>query len=114
MLFRSVQPRLFGGFAFRADAADGMWAAFPAACFVLPQVLLTLHQGQVWLTLNMCLQPGSDVQHLEQRVLAELERLRSLPDDPTVPMPGAATAAVALQSQAQWAASVRIATAQIE
>ena len=48
-----VQPRLFGGFAFRDDAADGMWAAFPAACFVLPQVLLTRHQGQVWLTLNI-------------------------------------------------------------
>jgi isochorismate synthase len=108
-----VQPRLFGGFAFRDDAADGMWAAFPAACFVLPQVLLTRHQGQVWLTLNMCLQPGSDVQYLEQRVLAELERLSALVDQPAVAERVPARAAVALQTQAQWAASVRIATAQI-
>lgn len=108
-----VQPRLFGGFAFREEVADEMWTAFPAACFVLPQVLLTRHQGKVWLTLNMCLQPGSDVQHLEERVVAELERLRALPDDPAVLVPGPATAAVALQTQAQWAASVRIATAQI-
>ena len=108
-----VQPRLFGGFAFRDAVPDEMWAAFPAACFVLPQVLLTRHQGQVWLTLNMRIEHGSDVQHLDERIVAELERLRTLPDDPAPAVQRAFGGGVALGTQAQWIEHVRSATAKI-
>jgi menaquinone-specific isochorismate synthase len=50
----AAMPRLFGGFAFREDfaAADGVWAAFPSAYFVLPRVQLTRVGGETWLTVS--------------------------------------------------------------
>jgi len=46
-------PRLFGGFAFQPEhAPDGIWAAFPAACFILPRYQLTRIEGRHWLTVN--------------------------------------------------------------
>ncbi len=46
-------PRLFGGFAFRADfLPDRAWADFPPAHFVLPHFQLARAGGEAWLTIN--------------------------------------------------------------
>ncbi|MFQ5342713.1 MAG: isochorismate synthase MenF [Anaerolineae bacterium] len=46
-------PHLFGGFAFQPEHAPaGIWAAFPAACFILPRYQLTRVEGRNWLTVN--------------------------------------------------------------
>ncbi|MFQ5593486.1 MAG: isochorismate synthase MenF [Anaerolineae bacterium] len=49
----AVGPRLFGGFAFQPEhEPTGIWAAFPAACFILPRYQLTRVEGRNWLTVN--------------------------------------------------------------
>lgn len=49
-----IQPRLFGGFAFRDDGIpDNAWADFPPAHFVLPHYLLTRQGSASYLTLNV-------------------------------------------------------------
>lgn len=46
-------PRLFGGFAFRADhSAEDVWSAFPAASFVLPRYQIAQVAGVTWLTVS--------------------------------------------------------------
>lgn len=46
-------PRLFGGFSFDPHhIPQRIWAAFPAAYFVLPRYQLTRFEGQNWLTIN--------------------------------------------------------------
>lgn len=48
-----IQPRLFGGFAFRADfEPSGVWEAFPPAYFTLPRCVVTRIDDQTWLTIN--------------------------------------------------------------
>lgn len=48
-----IAPRVFGGFSFLPEAeVSGMWAAFPAAYFVLPRCLLTHTREGTWLTVN--------------------------------------------------------------
>ena len=52
-------PLLVGGFAFDPAAApDPVWAGFPAARFVLPEVLVTVTGGRAWLTCNGVVVPG--------------------------------------------------------
>ncbi|MDX2160999.1 MAG: isochorismate synthase [bacterium] len=62
----SVQPRLFGGFAFREEAAASttagdVWVAFPSAYLVLPRYQITRTHSQsgfqTWLTINRQLMP---------------------------------------------------------
>ena len=46
-------PRVFGGFSFSAaPREDPVWAAFPAAYFMLPRFQLTRVGSQTWLTVN--------------------------------------------------------------
>lgn len=48
-----ARPRLFGGFAFHerdGDRADSPWRGFPGAAFFLPEVQLTVHDDERWLT----------------------------------------------------------------
>jgi len=47
-----IRPRLFGGFAFTPAPGEGIWAAFPAACFILPRYQLTHFEGKAWLTVH--------------------------------------------------------------
>jgi menaquinone-specific isochorismate synthase len=50
-----VLPRVFGGFAFRADDTDdAFWKPFGAGLFVLPRLLLTRMAGFHWLTVCDC------------------------------------------------------------
>lgn len=49
----SVQPRLFGGFAFRDDfAPDNTWSVFHPAHFILPHYQLTTDDEGSWMTIN--------------------------------------------------------------
>jgi menaquinone-specific isochorismate synthase len=48
-----ARPRLFGGFAFHErddDRDDSPWTGFPGAAFFLPEVQLTVHDDERWLT----------------------------------------------------------------
>ena len=49
----AVGPRLFGGFAFRADfTPDNTWSIYAPAHFILPHFQLTRLRGESWLTIN--------------------------------------------------------------
>lgn len=51
-------PRLFGGFAFRADfTPDYAWSAFHPAHFVLPHYQFVQTAEEAWLTINALLAP---------------------------------------------------------
>ncbi|WP_243149694.1 isochorismate synthase MenF [Thermaerobacter sp. PB12/4term] len=52
-------PVVVGGFAFDPqEPADLLWAGFPAARFVLPELLVTRTGGETWLTFNRVVVPG--------------------------------------------------------
>ena len=52
---RDAAPRMFGGFAFRDDFAPHQtWRRFPNTYFVLPRVIITDTDGQLWLTVTGC------------------------------------------------------------
>lgn len=64
-----ARPRAFGGFAFRADEPrDAMWAAFPAAYFVVPRVMLTQTGDGVWLTVNQAGDHADDLPEAFARI----------------------------------------------
>ncbi len=72
-----VGPRLFGGFSFKAgDKPEGLWSAFPAASFILPQAQITHYQNQTWLTINCNLDPNLECAGLVKHLQAEIEALR--------------------------------------
>lgn len=91
----AARPRLFGGFEFHADSADGTpWADFPGARFVFPRVQVTwtgpeesegpaVRDGRAddgaWLTVN-AVGPDVRVEDVEARLETERDRLASLPD----------------------------------
>lgn len=52
---RDAAPRMFGGFAFRPDYVPHQtWREFPNTYFVLPRVMVTDTDGQLWLTITTC------------------------------------------------------------
>jgi isochorismate synthase EntC len=72
----AIGPRLFGGFAFRAEHQPrGLWTAFPTACFILPHYQLTRFEGQAWLTVNHRLGPEDDPMGIEHLLRDEVQRL---------------------------------------
>lgn len=65
-----VGPCLLGGFAFRDDfVPDNTWSVFYPAHFVLPHLQFTRLDGENWLSINVLLPVGVDLQ-------AERENLR--------------------------------------
>ncbi|MGQ0603141.1 MAG: isochorismate synthase [Anaerolineales bacterium] len=55
-------PLLLGGFAFDAQRpTSALWADFGHAHLVLPQLLYTLDEDEMWLTLNAMIGPETDV-----------------------------------------------------
>lgn len=73
-----VGPRLFGGFAFNADDQPaGLWSAFPAAAFVLPQVQLCRVNGQSWLTVNRQIFSPAELAEAVRSLPREVDRLRA-------------------------------------
>ncbi|MCS6835761.1 MAG: isochorismate synthase [Anaerolineae bacterium] len=89
----AVQPRLFGGFAFRDDGIpDNAWADFPPAHFVLPHYLLTRQGSASYLTLNVQAPPEEDPRALLPELRAALQtKIASLdvcpPAEPFAPAP---------------------------
>lgn len=66
-------PLLLGGFSFDPLAGKTpLWEGFFDASFILPQFLLTVTGGECWLTVNVLLQPGEDVEQ-RGKMLAEQE-----------------------------------------
>ncbi len=58
----AARPRLFGGFSFRPDfITENTWAAFAPAYFVLPHYQLTQIGGETWLTINVQLGEGDEL-----------------------------------------------------
>lgn len=67
-----VGPVLMGGFAFDVQRpTTPLWSGFPAAQLVLPQLLLTRHHAEHWLTFNVLV--GADTNpEVEQEALYAL------------------------------------------
>ncbi|MGF7088216.1 menaquinone-specific isochorismate synthase [Kroppenstedtia sanguinis] len=67
-------PLLLGGFSFDPLAEKTpLWEGFFDASFILPQFLLTVTGGKCWLTVNVLLRPGEDVEQ-RGKILTEEER----------------------------------------
>jgi menaquinone-specific isochorismate synthase len=72
-------PRVFGGFAFSDQhVAAGVWSAFPAACFMLPEIQLSAAGEQTWLTLNRIAHTDSDIDRFWNTLDTEFDRLEEL------------------------------------
>ncbi|NDJ33191.1 MAG: isochorismate synthase, partial [Chloroflexi bacterium] len=95
----AVGPKLFGGFAFAPDeAAHGPWAPFGGAAFLLPELLLTHHAGEGWLTALRVIEPEADID-------ATLAGLRHTIEAVPAPTPDPAGGPVAWEegvSRAGW------------
>lgn len=67
-------PRLFGGFSFRSDfVTENVWAAFAPAYFVLPHYQFTQVGGETYLTVNVQVGEGEDVNEDDIRAALEAE-----------------------------------------
>lgn len=77
-------PRLFGGFAFRADfAPDYAWSAFHPAHFILPHYQYVRTDEGAWLTINAMIGPDDDAEEtlpeLREALEARYTLLREAP-----------------------------------
>ncbi|WP_248627616.1 isochorismate synthase [Natroniella acetigena] len=65
-------PLLMGGFNFTPQQQlSAIWANYPDAMLVLPRFLLTMSQGEYWLTTNIMVGPKSKVDELIKKVEQE-------------------------------------------
>jgi menaquinone-specific isochorismate synthase len=109
-----ARPRLVGGFAFHDgnhDGADSPWEGFPGGAFFLPEVQLTVHDGDRWLTTAAT---GEDAaQRAEELLSTWRERLQT--DRPKI---GSANPGVAARerepSRTAWRRQVRAAVESVE
>lgn len=68
----AARPRLFGGFSFCSDfITENTWAAFAPAYFVLPHFQFTQIGGDRWLTINVQLGDGDDLDAADIRAALE-------------------------------------------
>lgn len=113
-----IGPRLFGGFAFRADfTPDNTWSIYAPAHFVLPHFQLTRRGDQTWLTINAQIpreeDPSELIVELQDALrlkIAELQRRQA--DSPALPG-NRLTAIDYPMSQAGWRNMVEGATSRI-
>ncbi|SFR41747.1 isochorismate synthase [Halogeometricum limi] len=109
----AARPRLFGGFAFHADSADGSpWEDFPGARFVFPRVQVTYADNGTWLTVN-AVGPDADADAVEERLATERERIASLPDPGPVADPPGVVDRRRTTARDDWNASVNAAVERI-
>lgn len=74
---RDAAPRMFGGFAFRDDFAPHQtWRRFPNTYFVLPRVMITDTDGQLWLTVTGC-DAQEDLHAHAAQIASQLEQLET-------------------------------------
>jgi len=109
---KAARPRVFGGFAFHDEpAGQPPWRGFPGARFVFPRVQLTVADGRSWLTVN-AVGPDATPGAVERRLVAERDRLASLPERPRGPRPGIKRRR-RTTDRGTWQSSVRRATDRI-
>jgi salicylate biosynthesis isochorismate synthase/menaquinone-specific isochorismate synthase len=73
-------PVWTGGFAFDPEgAATSPWSSFSPASMVLPEVSICRQGGEAFLTANVIVAPGDDVDKVTDRVAKRLGGLRSDP-----------------------------------
>lgn len=73
---KGTGPLLFGGFSFDPAAAKtALWRSFPDARLTLPKFLLTVKEGECWLTANRIARPDSRAERQAERMREEQERL---------------------------------------
>ena len=66
-----------GGFAFAPGGGNSRrWQGFAPASLVIPEISLVRRVDEVWLTLNLEVQPGEVLADLRERVGRQLSRLR--------------------------------------
>jgi isochorismate synthase len=76
-------PVWLGGFAFDPDGGSTpTWSSLAPASLVLPELSLCRSGGRTFLTTNAVVQPGADVERLEERLRSRLASLRT-----EVPLP---------------------------
>ena len=85
----TARPRLFGGFAFHADHAQGApWTGFPSARFVLPRVQVATDGSTTWVTATTT-GPDADAEATEAALESAIDRIRRTPET-RAPPPGIA------------------------
>src|SRR5260221_4535025 len=75
-----VGPRLLGGFAFdtkNRQNDDALWQGYPDGRMVLPRLLVTMTQGDSWLTCNVLINPQSDPEREAAEIAALCEQILS-------------------------------------
>lgn len=69
-------PLLFGGFSFDPKATKtSLWKSFPDASLVLPTFLLTVMDGEYWLTVNRFIEHKDDAEVETERLHNEVNHL---------------------------------------
>lgn len=74
-------PMLFGGFNFDPlKIKTPLWESFPHTLFVVPEVMLSMKDGEAWLTINSMISPDEDMtdDEMEARHLGILEYMDDL------------------------------------
>jgi len=109
-----ARPRLLGGFAFHDDhTAEGTWAGFPAAQFVLPEVQLASAGEETWLTVTRAGE-AVDPEAVDAALDDAREQVESLPAmRPSGPRPGV-EATTPTSDEASWREQVEHAVERIE
>jgi menaquinone-specific isochorismate synthase len=109
----AARPRLFGGFAFHDEgSADGAWADFPGARFVLPRVQVTDTNHGTWLTVT-AVGPDATPETVEARLAEERRRVESAPDPDPADPPGIASR-TRTTTRSAWRRSVEAAVDRID
>jgi menaquinone-specific isochorismate synthase len=71
-----IQPRLFGGFAFRDDfIPDNTWVDFAAAEFILPHYQFTRLSSGCFLTINAQVQDGESIEEIQTALQEALQAM---------------------------------------
>lgn len=108
---RAARLTLYGGFSFRdVPRATGVWAAFPQARFVVPELELEGDgSGDAWLRARARVEPGREtdalarLRHLAETTRAELAAHGELPPRPT----SVVTAETISGARSEWEGAVR-------
>ncbi|MCK8817888.1 isochorismate synthase [Natroniella sulfidigena] len=79
---KGTGPLLMGGFNFDPEhQSSTIWANYPDALLVLPKFLLTISQGEYWLTTNIMVEPDSKADQLLEEIEQEWSLIESKASD---------------------------------
>jgi isochorismate synthase len=105
-------PLLLGGFAFDVFAPDNeLWGGYPAGRMVVPRVMLSLRNGEAWMTYNVVVGPDTDSGAEIAATLALYDQLSTLEEGPPRLEHWSGRVPVVLhelQSAAEWQSQVAL------